>query len=92
MHLKCQTISNQNKFQFQRKCSAFKVTKMNIGRFTNETERHSTPLTPSEASASETKEKQKLLELAHSELSRKLSGGRSKSICREFNALISNKY
>ena len=56
---------------------------------TNKTESISIPLTPSEASASETKEKQKLLELAPSELSRKLSGGRRKSICREINERIS---
>ena len=62
---------------------------LNYKQITNGFILHSTTLTPSEAFASETKEKQKFLELAPSEMSRKLSGGRRKSLCRELNVLIS---
>jgi len=51
---------------------------VNFKQITNGFILHSTSLTPTEASASKTEEKQKFLELAPSELSRKLSGGGEK--------------
>ena len=54
--------------------------------FTNKTKIISTPLSPSEASASETKEKQKLLELVPSEL--KSSEGENKYVENLMHSLV----